>query len=128
MKRCEIKAKTALGKGKKISGQIEVLKCQGEESLSFRNLPRNLKGKILVCPGEILKSLLEKAMALGIYGLVGKMIDDEQLLRLEKELKTSWSPVTFALLIVGEKIDWDKLDGKIGTIEVENKRLVVELT
>ena len=128
MKRCEIKAKIALGKGKKISGQIEVLKCQGEKPPSFRNLPKNLKGKILVCPGEVFKSLLEKSMALGVYGVVADKIADESLLRLEKELKTSWSPATFALLIVEEEIDWNKFEGKLGTIEVKEKRLVIELT
>lgn len=124
----EIKAKTAIGTTKKVSGEIEVLRGKGGEPPSFRNLQRSLKGKILVCPGEVSKSVLEKAKALGVLGVVGGKIADEQLSCLKSELKTSWSPSLFALLIVEEEIEkvLDKIEGKMGTIEIEKKRLVIE--
>jgi len=124
----QVKAKTAIGTTKKVSGEIEVLRGKGDEPPSFRNLQKNLKGKILVCSGEISKSVLEKAKALGVLGVVGSKIADEQLSCLKSELKTSWSPSLFALLIVEEGIEkvLDKIEGKMGTIEVEKKRLVIE--
>ena len=127
MKGYTLKAKTALGTAKKVSGKIEVLKGENEELLSFRNLQGSLKGKILIIPAEIPKSILEKARALGVSGIVGKKIADEYLTQLENELKTSWLPASFALLIIEEGMEeiLDKIEGKTGTIEVKEKRLII---
>lgn len=125
MKDYEIKAKIVIGTTKKVFGELKVLRG---EPASFRDLEGSLKGKILVCPGEASKSVLEKARALGVSGIVCQRIDGEQIVRLSAELKTSWKPASFCLLVVEEEIDWDKLEGKTGTIEVEKKRLTVELT
>lgn len=125
MKREKIKAKTAIGTEKEVSGEIEILK---EEEPSFRSLRSNLRGKILVCPGEVSKSVLEKARALGVFGIVARKITEEELASLKKELKSSWSPASFALLIVEEEIEeiLPKSKGKMATIEVEKKRLIIE--
>jgi len=122
------KAKTAIGTTKKVTGKMEVLKKERGELPSFKRLPEDLKGKILVCPGEISKSVLEKARALGVSGIVCFGLAEEQLSRLKKELEGSWSPALFALLILAEEKDkiLDKIEGKKGTIEVKRKRLVVE--
>lgn len=127
MKGYTLKAKTALGTAKKVSGKIEILKGKNEELLSFRNLQGSLKGKILIIPAEIPKSILEKARALGVSGIVGKKIADEYLTQLENELKTSWLSFSFALLIIEEGMEeiLDKVEGKTGTIEVKEKRLII---
>ncbi|MBL7150615.1 hypothetical protein ISS86_01650 [Candidatus Microgenomates bacterium] len=127
MKGYTLKAKTALGTAKKVSGKIEILKGKNEELLSFRNLQGSLKGKILIIPAEIPKSILEKARALGVSGIVGKKIADEYLTQLENELKTSWLSFSFALLIIEEGLEeiLDKVEGKTGTIEVKEKRLII---
>lgn len=127
MKGYTLKAKTALGTAKKVSGKIEVLKGENEELLSFRNLQGSLKGTILIIPAEIPKSILEKARALGVSGIVGKKIADEYLTQLENELKTSWLSFSFALLIIEKGMEeiLDKVEGKMGTIEVKEKKLVI---
>ena len=127
MKGYTLKAKTALGTAKKVSGKIEVLKGENEELLSFRNLQGSLKGKILIIPAEIPKSILEKARALGVSGIVGKKIADEYLTQLKNELKTSWLSFSFALLIIEKGMEeiLDKVEGKMGTIEVKEKKLVI---
>lgn len=125
----EIKAKTAVGTTKKVAGKIEVLKAKRGESFSFKNLQGSLKGKILVCQGKVSKGVLEKARALGVLGIVCKDLDDEQLSQLKRELRSSWSPSLFALLITQQKIEdiSEKIEGKMGAIEVEKKRLVIEV-
>jgi len=127
MKGYTLKAKTALGTAKKVSGKIEVLKGENEELLSFRNLQGSLKGTILIIPAEIPKSILEKARALGVSGIVGKKIADEYLTQLKNELKTSWLSFSFALLIIEKGMEeiLDKVEGKMGTIEVKEKKLVI---
>ena len=127
MKGYTLKAKTALGTAKKVSGKIEVLKGENEELLSFRNLQGSLKGKILIIPAEIPKSILEKARALGVSGIVGKKIADEYLTQLKNALKTSWLSFSFALLIIEKGMEeiLDKVEGKMGTIEVKEKKLVI---
>lgn len=121
----EIKGKTAIGTEKKVTGKVEILK---EAEPSFKSLSGNLRGKILVCPGEISKGVLEKARALGVLGIVGRKITEEHLFSLKKELRSSWSSASFALLIVEEETEkiLPKIEGKIATIEVEKKRLVIE--
>ena len=118
----EIKAKTVLATTKKVSGRIEGLRAP----FSFRGLKRSLKGKILVCSGEASKDVLEKARALGVFGIVCQSIDEGEIERIKKELKTSWSPSLFALLVADEEIELDKIEGKMATIEVEKKRLTIE--
>ncbi len=125
----EIKAKTAIGTAKRVSGKIELLKDKGDEPLSFRDLPRDLKGKILVCPGEVSKSILEKARALGVVGLICQKINDGLLSSLKGELKIGWlSSSSFVLLVVEEEIKklLAKIEGRLGIIDREKKRLVVE--
>lgn len=125
MRGYEIKGKTAIGREKKVTGKIEILK---EAEPSFKSLSGSLRGKILVCSGEVSKTVLEKARALGVLGLVCPKVREEELASLEREMKISWSPSLFALLIVGEEIEkfLPEIEGKKGTIEIKKKRLVVE--
>ena len=119
----EIKGKTVLATSKKVSGKIEGLRAP----FSFRGLKRSLKGKILVCPGNVSKDVLEKARALDVFGIVCQSIDEREIERIKKELKTSWSPSLFALLVVDENIELDKIEGKMATIEVEKKKLIIDV-
>jgi hypothetical protein len=120
-----IKAKTVIGRGKKTSGKIEVLKIEGDEPCSFRNLKTDLKGKILICPAKISKSILEKSRALGVAGMVCRQASEDLLSYLKEDLKVKWLSSLFILLIIDEEVDWDKIEGKIGMIEKNKKRLVV---
>ena len=123
----ELKAETALGTKKKVIGEIEALRTSDELLPSFRILKKSLKGKILVCLGKVSKGIIEKARALDVVGIVCQEVEEEELIRIKKELKSSFSPTLFAFLVVNEKIELDKIEGKMATIDVEKKRLIVEI-
>lgn len=120
MSSVQIKAKIALGVKDKITGEIRFLQPEA----CFRDLTESLKGKILVCAEKMDKAILEKALALGAVGVVAKEADETDLAGLASDLQSSWSPDNFALLLTGSKLE-ASLAGKTGTIDVKNKRLVV---
>jgi len=118
-----IHGEIAIGNQEKVSGKLVVLL---KEPFSFKDLIPDLKGKLLVCPGDLCKPVLEKARTLEVVGLISKSVNEEEVKRLEIELKTSWSAAPFALLTIKEKIDWQKFQGKMGAIEVKEKRLIIK--
>lgn len=119
----ELKAKVALGTGKKVTGRIQGL----TSPCSFKNLKENLGGKILVCLGKLSKDVLEKARALGVLGIVCQEIDEAELERLKKELSSSWSPALFGFLVIDGALEsWlNKIEGKEATISIEKRKLTI---
>lgn len=123
-----IKGQQSLGAGLKVSGTIEIFREDQKEPSAVTNLKGSLKGKILVCPGVISKSVLEKARALDVAGIVCQKIASEEFERLARELKTSWSPESFAFLTTSQPLKkiLAEIEGKSGTLEISQGRMVVE--
>ncbi len=120
MSSVQVKAKAVIGTKDKVTAELMIL----ASGACFRDLALDAKGKILVCTGKLDKAVLEKALALGVSGIIASEVDEEEMTKLQRDLKSNWSPAVFALLLTGERIK-ASLAGKTATIDVKNKMLVV---
>lgn len=120
MSSVQVKAKAALGTKDQVTAELMIL----ASGACWRDLALDAKGKILVCTGKLDKAVLEKALALGVSGIIASEVDEAEMTQLERDLQSRWSPAVFALLLTGERIK-ASLTGKTATINVKDKMLVI---